>query len=507
MLSSMAGIAAGGVAFSGITSATHSGVPSRLSDSFDSVVNVADAGADTSGNRSINNVLERLRDDDRLLYFPSGTYYMDEVFRFTDFENFGLYGDGATILPADYHDNADGQHKLFRLGTHYAPGRRLVVENFDVDFTPDDTGVRAFEAAISEDLTVRDITIKGRHDSGMWGPGRFVMRSSQGSGLVENFRAPGGGSFSAETPSAGRLWRGPTGLLCNGLNLGKMTFRNCRIGGFPDNGLYAGASKGPIRVEGGLFENSNGNNVRVGSPDNRIEGATIRVNRTSPQANAHRGVRLQSAGKTVIEDTRISIDVPVRGSTPLVIMSDCEGRTTLRNSRIEQNSDVFNNGVDASPDCGEVVLSQSTLEHNSPGGSAVLLGGTGSSDEWAELIYVSIRGSPGDKWNRSAIHNERNNVEFRAVDVEQGGARKRRGLGNFGDDCILYKCTFDVVQYPVIDDSAGTWVSYNTFTSKNGNEGYYLTDESRNVYLKENVIENGIRDDGCDNLKTVGNEF
>ncbi len=508
VMKGLAGAAVAGAAFSGVASAHHTdGVPQRLVDKFDNVVNVAYAGADRDGNESINDVLDEHRDDHTLLYFPSGTYYMDRLFRFTTFEHFGIYGNDATIVPADYHDITDGQHKLFRLGTHYDPGQKLHVENITVDMTAPDTGVRAFEAAVSEDLLVRDVTVEGRHDSGMWGPGRFVLRDPDATGLVERFKAKGGADFSAETPSAGTLWRGPTGILCNSLNVGTMTFRDCELGGFPDNGLYTSGSKGPIRVEGGVYENSNGNNVRVGSPDNVISGATIRVNETSSHANAHRGIRLEGAGETLIEDTTIDIDVPVSGSTPVVIMADCEGRTTIQDSRIEQRSDVFNNGIDASVDCGDVKIARTDIVQDTPGGSAIVMGGDGDADEWAELIYVNILGSPGDKWNRAAIYNERSNVEFRAVTVDQTGGPKRRALVNYGDDCIMYKCDFNVNNYPVIDKGSGTWASYNTFEANDGSAGYFLTDESSDVYLKQNTIHNGIRDDGSANLELLGNEY
>ena len=506
LLKGIAGAAVAGAAFSGAASASGTdAVPQRLRDKFGDVVNVADHGADRSGQASVNDVLDDLRGDDRLLYFPPGTYYMDRVFRYTGFDNFGLYGNDATLLPADYHDNADDQHKLFRLGTHYAPGRQVHVENFTVDMTAPDTGVRAFEVAADEDMVVRDVTVEGRHDSGMWGPGRFVLRDPDATGLVERFTATSGGAYSAETPSAGRLWRGPTGILCNSLNLGTMTFRDCELGGFPDNGLYTSGSQGPIRVEGGVYENSNGNSVRVGSPDNVISGVTIRVTETSEYAQHHRGIRLEGAGHTRIEDTSVTIDVPVSGSTGIVVMADCDGPTEIRDSRIEQRSDVFNNAVDVSPGSGDLQIARSTIVQDTPGGSALLLGGDGRDDEWAELIYLTVKGSPGDKWNRAALYNERSNVEFRAVTVDQDGGPKRRALVNYGDDCILYKCDFSVNDYPVIDKASGTWASYNTFESHYGSEGYFLTDDSSGVYLKRNKIYNGIRDDGSDGLTLLGN--
>lgn len=494
---------AGPVLAAGRARAT-SAVPDRIANTFGDVVNVAEAGADRQGTRSINPLLEELRADNTLLYFPPGEYYMDRQFRFTDFENFGLYGDDATLVPADYHENADGKHKMFRLGTHYAPGKRTVVENFTVDFRAPDTGVRAFDVVAADELLVRDVDVVGRHDSGMWGPGRFVVTDPNGEGLVERFRAPGGGEWSANTPSAGRLWRGPTGIICNKYNYGSIKFRRCVLGGFPDNGLYAGGTNGPVVVESGYYENSNGNNVRVGGPHPVVRWVTIVVDETSPEANAHRGIRLQNTDGCTVDGCHITIAVPVEGSMGIKVMGGCRGHTLVKDTRIEMRSDVHNHAVEVSPNVDRFKALGMTIVQATPGGCAFLLEGNGD-DDWARIVDCRILGTPGHKYNRAAIYNTRNNVEFHNVRVKQGGEDKRRALENFADDCLLYECEFDTRQYPVIDSGKRTWVSNNYFSSKEGHEGYYLTDDSEDVYLKENYIVNGIQDHGCEGLRLSGN--
>jgi hypothetical protein len=480
-------------------------VPDRLADAFGEVVNVAEAGANREGEASITPVLEDLRADDTLLYFPSGEYYMDRQFRFTDFGDFGLYGEDATLVPADYHDNADGKHKLFRLGTHYAPGKRAVVEDFTVDFSAPDTGVRAFEVAASDELTVRDVDVVGRHDSGMWGPGRFVVTDPDGEGIVERFRAPDGGEWSANTPSAGTLWRGPTGIICNDDNRGRMKFRRCYLGGFPDNGLYAGDTRGPVTVESGLYENSNGNNVRVGGPHPVVRWVTVVVDETTPEANAHRGIRLQNTDGCTVEGCEISIGVPVEGSTGIKVMDGCTGHVLVKDTRIEMDGDVCNNAIEVSPNVEEFKALGTTVVQNTAGGCAFLLEGNGDDSDWGRLVDCDIEGDPGHRYNRSAVYNTRNNVELREVRVDQGGGQKRRALENFASDCLLYECDFTTRQYPVIDAGSGTWASYNRFESTADHAGYFLTEDSEDVYLKRNYIANGIRDDGCEGLRKVGN--
>ena len=479
-------------------------VPNRLARTFGNVVNVAEAGADRNGNRSINPVLEKLRADDTLLYFPPGKYYMDRQFRFTGFENFGLYGNDATLVPANYHDNADGKHKMFRLGVHYAPGERVVVENFTVDFRAPDTGVRAFDVVAADELLARDIDVVGRHDSGMWGPGRFVVADPDGEGLVERFRAPGGGEWSANTPSAGRLWRGPTGIICNKYNRGSITYRRCVLGGFPDNGLYAGGSKGPVTVESGYYENSNGNNVRVGGPHPVVKWVTIVVDETSSEANAHRGIRLQNSNSCTIDGCKITIAVSTPGSTGIKVMDGCTGHTFIKNTRIEMRGDGYNSAVKVSPNVDRFKAWKTTVVQANRGGSAFVLDGNGR-DDWGRIVDCRVLGTPGHRYNRAAIYNSRDNVEFRNVNVKQGGGHRRRALENSAADCVIHGCDFDTPQYPVIDSGERTLVSDNRFESKNGHAGYYLTRDSEDVYLKENTIVNGIRNDGCEGLRRARN--
>jgi len=102
-------------------------------DDYATVVDVTEAGADDTGSESITPVLEKLRDDNTLLVFPEGEYFMDEQFRFTGFDNFGVVGENATLVPADFHEFNGPRYRLFRLGVSSRPGGRVRFEGFDVD--------------------------------------------------------------------------------------------------------------------------------------------------------------------------------------------------------------------------------------------------------------------------------------------------------------------------------------------------------------------------------------
>jgi len=176
---------AGGVTATAATSVATTGTAAAnvSTEHYGSVVDVVDAGADNGGNESITPVIRDVIEDDTLLQFPPGRYYMDEQVRFTDFDNLGLRGNDATLVPANYHDFEGPQYRLFRFGTTTLPVPTSV-SAASVDQTAEDTGIRAFETYASDTLEVRNINVVGRHDSGTWGPGLFVVTDPDGDGLV-----------------------------------------------------------------------------------------------------------------------------------------------------------------------------------------------------------------------------------------------------------------------------------------------------------------------------------
>ncbi|WP_458187832.1 twin-arginine translocation signal domain-containing protein [Haladaptatus sp. NG-WS-4] len=151
-----------------------------LLDNFETVIDmVEDAGADPTGNEPITPLLREYADDDTVLVFPPGRYRMNEQFRFTGFNNFGIYGKwDVTIVPDNYYDFDDGGD--------YAPGKDLLFKNIFVDQTAKDTGIRVLDAAVSDGLHVENVNMRGRHDSGTWGPLRAVITDPDGSSVASS---------------------------------------------------------------------------------------------------------------------------------------------------------------------------------------------------------------------------------------------------------------------------------------------------------------------------------
>ncbi|GGN94200.1 right-handed parallel beta-helix repeat-containing protein [Haloarcula pellucida] len=473
-------------------------------EEFGTVIDVVEAGADDTGSESVVDVIREYRADDTLLVFPPGEYYIDEQVRFTGFEKFGLVGNDATLVPADYHSFEGPQYRLFRLGVGYSPGNRLVFDGFDVDQTAPDTGIRVIDTVVENGLEVRNITVSGEHDSGTWGPGRFAISDPDGSGLVEGFEVPDGGAWEDETPNAGNIWRGPTGLLANS-NEGTLTFRNCVVGAFPDNGLYASGGSGVIRVEGGRYFNSNGACVRIGGDGSRVQGVTVEVDQVRPRDESHRGIRLERGGDIRVEDVTVRNFAPLPTSFGISVMGNCTS-AWIENADVYIAGDELNYGVVLAPDCGDITLVHSRIEMDTPGGFALELNESSNTSE-VTCNYLNIVGNTGDESAKAAIRCDRDNVRFGAVTVDQPAGSQRRAMVNTGDDVTIYKGEYRASEFPIIDLGNGTHVQDIYAESYGDNEAYCLYPDSANVYLKQNTLRGGIKDHGCDNLKTVGNEF
>ncbi|MFC4551172.1 MULTISPECIES: hypothetical protein [Halorussus] len=497
------GIAAAGLAapLASVNASARS--PSDYDDRFGTIIDVTDVGADPGGDEPITGVLNDHADDDTLLYFPEGRYYVDRQFRFTGFDNFGMVGDGATLVPADYWDYRDegGNWRMFRLGIYYNPGRDLLFEGFTVDQTADDTGLRVIEADIADGLEVRDVNIVGQHDSGVMGPGRFCVNDADGSGIVENFSASDGGAWVHNTPNDGERWRGPTGILCNKYNRGQITFKNCSLGGFPDNGLYAVSDGGQVRVEGGHYKNSQAASIRLGGPKSYVSGATVEVDDGGQYDTNQVGIRLDE-GDLRVYATDITLTQP-NGAAIRTIHPD---NVLIDRTDIVVRGDDVNHGIRIGSNTGAVTIDECAIDFDTAGGAAIRISDAGDNPERVLIEQTKIHGDAGHESNRAGIWSNRDNVKYRAVNVRQTGSSLRRALVNDGDDALIYDCTFvgsDTAVYNIGNDA---WIESIRAYTNNGNEAVRLVDGS-DIVVKKSTVENGIELDGVDSYRAWGNEY
>ncbi|WP_222919709.1 right-handed parallel beta-helix repeat-containing protein [Natrinema sp. SYSU A 869] len=476
-------------------------------DNYGTVVDVTEAGADNTGTESITPVLEELRSDDTLLVFPEGEYYMDEQFRFTGFDNFGVVGENATLIPADYHEFNGPQYRLFRLGVSYSPGGTLRFEGFDVDQTAPDTGIRTIEAYADDRLEVRDVTINGYHDSGTWGPGLFNVTDPDGRGIVERFRAPDGGAWVNNTPNAGNRWRGPIGIEANE-NEGTLEFRRCLLGGFPNNGLYAAGGNGTVIVNGGLYRNSNGANIRVGGRDSEIRWPTVKVDSTRPEDKTQRGIRIENGRNMEIYGAAVEITSPKPTSHAISVMNTCES-ARIDTTRLQLQGEDINHGIVLSPECGEATIVDTEITHETTGGYPLWIQ---DSDRTEQILteHVTISGRAGDASGfRDGIRCERDNCRFSNVDVTQHGRDgvDRNAIVNTGEDMTVYQSELRASQYPYVDLGSSILVRDSTLESSTGNEAVCLYPSSTNPTFKKNRLVGGIRDLGASGVTTWENTY
>ncbi len=423
----------------------------EMEDDYRTVVDVVEEGADPNGDEPITHVLEDLREDDILVKFPDGRYFMDRKLRFTEFQNVGYVGKGdATLVPANYYNFEDDSHKLFRLGTHYAPGRDLHVENFNVDLRKNNTGVRAFEVSVADGLTLKNVDVVGQHDSGTYGPGLFRITNSDGSGVVEGFRAPGGSARQSETP--GHMDHGgPTGILCNWAHRGSIRFKDCVLGPFPDNGLYASGGDGEIAVEGGHYANSGTASIRLGTPYGTINGATVTVDR-NPFDIPQEGIRLDYG--SWLEVQNVDVNTPNPYGEAILVQNDVEG-AAIRSSNVSMGNEEYV-PIQINPRTGPTYIGDTHVDFEGSE-NAISIKGTDAGE--VKLNSVTVTGGSDGSTMRHAIRVERDDCEFRHLEVDQPGGHKRRGIALMGDNAFLYDCSFTCTQRGITLQGDDAWIN------------------------------------------------
>lgn len=452
---------------------------------YSNVVDMVEAGADPNGNESITSVVQQNIADDTLLKFPEGEYYMDSQVRFTGFNNVGIVGDGATIVPANYSSFDGPQYRLFRLGTSGSPGRSVWFEGFDVDQTASNTGIRVISAEVSDELVVRDVFIHGVHDSGTWGPGLFNITDPDGVGIVDCFRAFDGGQHVENTPHGGR-WRGATGIMLNGNHQGHITFKDCVLGGFPDNGLYASGENGRIDIEGGWYENSATASVRLSGNEGSISNAIVVVDDNPTGAEGQHGVRLDQGSYTL---SNVTIDTPNQNGESIRIMSRVDS-TTVENTLIKAGGQSTAVRIDNG--AGAVDFRNSEVEIN---GSAYAFRILGNSPGAVSLEDVNVVGSAGGSPIQPAIFCERNNCQFDGISVEQLGGGRRRGLELRGSNYEITNSEFETSHIPIIVHNANDVEIENTYArADDGSTSVHVRSGSSGVSFQGNDLPQGIDD-------------
>lgn len=478
--------------------------PSRidsLSDQYGTVVDVVEAGADDTGTESITPILDAHAGDDTLLVFPPGRYRMTEEFRHCGFNHFGMVGNDATLVPGNYYEFEGPERRLFRLGVYHNPGRDLLVEGFTVDQTAPDTGIRTIEAQVSDGLTVRDIDIVGIHDAGTWGPGLFDVMERDGTGTVERFRARDGGAWVSETPNAGNWWRGPSGILVSRYHRGTVELADCELGGFPDNGVYAGNANGTVVVRGGRYANSHASNIRIGGHHSRIEGATVVVDRNRENFTNQRGIRLDQGSWLQVLDTTVRLDRP--NGNAITVLDETES-ARIRGTTVVQRTERTNQAIVVESEAGPTYVQQSSVEMHGSGNAVEIKGGNDPGEVGCSNLTVT--GPASGRVFRNAIRVERDDCQFRGLSIDQPGSHYRRALEINADNCLVYRGRYESTHHPIVVNGTGAWIESVSADSYDDYAAIRLNDSSADAKIKNNSLAGGVLDLGCEGLSMYGNE-
>jgi len=295
-------------------------VPTSYHRRFDEVVDLVEAGADPGGSRPLNPVLERAAADDTLLHLPAGRYQMDGQWSREAFENFGLYGPEATIVPPETYAG-----NLFVIGGD-GPSRGLVVDGLHFDVSAENTGPRALHATVTDGLLVSDLSVSGLQDTDQ-GLTRFDVTDPDGRGRVERMRMPDGGEPGTVA----------TGCLVGPRSEGEIRFVDCHVAGFPDNGLYASPAPGVVTVSGGRYANNGIANVRV-SDGSEVRGVHVICDEARDGVQNMRGIRLREGDDALVQNCLVELYEVTDSGGAITLSSDMQS-ATIRDTAIRVDAD------------------------------------------------------------------------------------------------------------------------------------------------------------------------
>ncbi|WP_135829001.1 hypothetical protein [Halorussus halobius] len=283
-------------------------------EGYDEVVNVADVGADASGDEPVNPVLDEHAGDDTLLYFPPGRYLLDD-WRLADRRNVGVVGTDATFVPPDGHRSywlTFGELEDFRF------------EGVTIDNRAEGVAPTVRLAVSGGTNVVRDVAVRGHRRAPRIA---FEIEAlTEDTDLeFENVRLPDGST------DGHAIYVFPA-------SVGRLTFRDCHVEHWWE-GLYAAYHSGPLRVIGGYYANNGIEQVRVGGGKSGalVRGVTVRVDepRNGENKPNMRGIWAEEGAAVRIENCDVAItDLTGTYSSGGIVVGKQFGAVTVENTRV-----------------------------------------------------------------------------------------------------------------------------------------------------------------------------
>jgi len=404
--------------------------PVRHQSEFDTVVDAVEAGADPEGEEPIGDFLEQYADDDTLLTFRTGSYRFPQI-ELNQYDHLGLaaaHEEHPTFVAEPGSCKNSDPHVQFSEVTDF------LLEGIDFDFTADGAG-GAINVIAEGDATVREVNTVGTCETQVT-MFRIDIRDPDGTGLVEEFTAE-------NDQESGWM----TGAYVGQRHSGEVTFKNCELSDFSDNGLYGsapGASDGGggvVHTEGGSYRNNNVSNIRLGTQGSTASGDSIVVE-SAPKAESInlRGIRFRRGAEQEVQDCEIRFGPDVTESFGAVLFHRENGGARMADSTITMDSD----GIPA----------LRAFYHS------------GDSDIAPVFENLTVNGSASRGY--TARINGRHGTTFRNCTIEQTGNHRDGIRIAYSDDCEIVDSRIEVDGYPLILRDSKVRIRNTTFVTPDG---------------------------------------
>lgn len=423
-------------------------------DEFETVVDAVEAGADPSGETSVNFLFEEHADDETLLAFEPGTYEID-YFSLSDITHLGVVGTG--VEPARFVPAA-GQCRGGHPWVAFHDVSDLLLEDITFDFRETGAG-GPLHLFLEGDSTIRNLTHLGSC-SNQIGVLKIDVRDADGTARVENLVARNVGDNQSLTA-----------IYVTSNHAGALTFADCQVANFSDNGLYASApgksdgQDGPVYVVGGTYRNNNVAGVRLGTTGARAEDVTVVVDAETPgwgKLNA-RGIRLRNRADQVIDGCDITFGADAAESFGGIVFHQENGGARVSETTVTIDRD----GVPAAR----------TFPVAGPTEGAPVFESCTFTGDAADGVTARIEGRDG--------------TVFRDCMVE-GTGDDRRGLHFLdSENCRIVDSRLDVGAVPVAVENGTVDIENTAIVTDNGDR--YIEQMTLENEALDMSLEAGIR--------------
>ncbi len=400
-------------------------------EQFGTVIDVVEEGAASDGSEPVNFLFQEYSDDDTLFVFEPGTYRVDPI-EFSNRSHFGIIANGderATFIPND--EGCRGGNPYY----HFNDVDSLVMDGIDLDFREVDSG-GPMHMFLHGDSIFRNISYHGSC-SNQLGVARIEVSDPDGTALVENFEA-------RNTDENHTL----TGVYVSDGHAGELTFQNCAMDEFSDNGIYASAPGGPngsdgvVHVIGGTFRNNNISNVRLGSTGATAENVTVIVDDQTPgwgQLNS-RGIRLRNREEQIIRDCDITFGPEAADSFGGIVFHQANGGARIIDTSIQVDRD-------------NIPAIKAFAPEHEPETAPVFENVTVTGDSGAGAV-AEIAG--------------RNGTTFQSCSIEQNGSNRQGFFFEDCQNCHFEDCHIEVGERPIHLNSSSVTLENTQVVTQRG---------------------------------------